>query len=54
MAESTDIIARTYAEVLPGKFAGLQATVLLVAIGLQESRFKYRQQLGGSTARCCP
>ena len=54
MAESTDIIARTNAEVLPGKFARLEATVLLVAIGLQESRFKYRQQMGGSTARCCP
>lgn len=47
MVESTDIITRTYAEVLPGKFASLAATVLLVAIGLQESRFKYRQQMGG-------
>lgn len=43
----TTIIARTYAEVLPGKFASIEATVLLVAIGLQESRFKYRQQMGG-------
>lgn len=54
LAVGSDIIARTYAEVLPGKFASLEATVLLVAIGLQESRFKYRQQMGGSTARCCP
>ena len=45
--DSTDIITRTYAQVLPGKFASLPATVLLVAIGLQESRFKYRQQMGG-------
>ena len=44
---SADIVARTYAEVLPGKFVTLAATVLLVAIGLQESRFKYRQQIGG-------
>ena len=44
---ATDIIRRTYAEVLPGKFESLAATVLLVAIGLQESRFKYRQQIGG-------
>ena len=51
---STDIITRTYADVLPGKFASLAATVLLVAIGLQESRFKYRQQMGGPAARCCP
>lgn len=43
----TDIIACTYASVLPGKFASPQATVLLTAIGLQESRFEHRQQIGG-------
>ena len=43
----TDIIALTYADVLPGRFASPQATVLLVAIGLQESRFEHRQQIGG-------
>ena len=42
-----DLIARTYAEVLPGKFATEAATVMLLAIGLQESRFEHRQQLGG-------
>ena len=44
---ASSIIARTYAEVLPGKFASEAATVMLLAIGQQESRFKYRQQMGG-------
>lgn len=47
MVSPGDIIARTYAEVLPGKFASPAATVLLIAIGMQESRFKTRQQFGG-------
>jgi len=41
------VIDRTYAEVLPGKFVSVEATVMLLAIGLQESRFKHRQQIGG-------
>lgn len=41
------IIAQTYREVLPGKFAATDATVMLLAIGLQESRFEHRQQVGG-------
>jgi hypothetical protein len=41
------IIAQTYSEVLPGKFDSREATVLLLAIGLQESRFLHRQQVGG-------
>lgn len=41
------IIAQAYREVLPGKFAGPEATVMLLAIGLQESRFEHRQQVGG-------
>lgn len=41
------IIARTYSEVLPGKFDSREATVLLLAIGLQESRFLHRHQIGG-------
>lgn len=41
------IIAQTYREVLPGKFATTDATVMLLAIGLQESRFEHRQQVGG-------
>lgn len=41
------IIARTYADVLPGKFASEAATTMLLAIGLQESRFIHRQQIGG-------
>jgi hypothetical protein len=47
MIDPAGIIASTYANVLPGKFASPQATVLLIAIGLQESRFKHRQQIGG-------
>lgn len=41
------IIAQTYREVLPAKFDSTAATVLLLAIGLQESRFQHRQQIGG-------
>jgi hypothetical protein len=42
-----DLIAATNAQVLPGKFHSPQATALLHAIGLQESRFVYRKQIGG-------
>lgn len=41
------IIAQTYREVLPGKFNTTDSTVLLLAIGLQESRFRHREQVGG-------
>lgn len=41
------IIRPAYAKVLPGMFASDEATVMLLAIGLQESRFMYRQQVGG-------
>ena len=41
------IIGQAYREVLPGKFASREATVMLLAIGLQESRFAHRQQVGG-------
>lgn len=43
----TKIIEQTYREVLPGKFRSPEATVMLLAIGLQESRFEHRQQIGG-------
>ena len=39
--------AQTYREVLRGKFRSTAADVLLLAIGLQESRFEHRQQIGG-------
>lgn len=42
-----EIIRRTYREVLPSKFDSPTANVLLLAIGLQESRFEHRQQIGG-------
>jgi len=42
-----NIIAQTYREVLPGKFASTEATVQLLAIGLQESKFEHREQVGG-------
>ncbi len=41
------IVRQTYREVLPGKFDSPEATVLLLAIGLQESRFQHREQVGG-------
>lgn len=41
------IIGQTYREVLPGKFASPEASVMLLAIGLQESRFEHRLQIGG-------
>lgn len=41
------IIGQTYREVLPGKFASPEASVMLLAIGLQESRFTHREQIGG-------
>ena len=41
------IVRQAYREVLPGKFDSPEATVLLLAIGLQESRFEHRQQIGG-------
>ena len=41
------IVEQTMAHLLPAKFDGLPARVLLVAIGLQESGFATRQQRGG-------
>lgn len=41
------IVEQAYAEVLPAKYRCDEATVLLLAIGLQESRFRTRQQIGG-------
>lgn len=41
------IVAPTYACLLPGRFASTEANVLLLAIGLQESKFATRTQLGG-------
>jgi len=42
-----NILRQTYREVLPGKFDSTAANALLLAIGLQESRFVHRQQVGG-------
>lgn len=42
-----NIILPTYARVLPGMFNSREATVLLLAIGLQESRFEHRRQING-------
>lgn len=41
------IVQQTYREVLPAKFDSTAATVLLLAIGQQESRFVHRVQVGG-------
>ncbi len=41
------VIESTMAHLLPAKFDGLPARVLLAAIGMQESEFSYRQQVSG-------
>ena len=41
------IIEATLGHLLPGKFDGVVARVMLGAIGLQESEFLYHQQVGG-------
>lgn len=50
-----DEITRTGIEpamdLLPGKLNSPQARVLLLAIGLQESRFEHRRQMGNGPAR---
>ena len=43
----TKIINPTFADVLPHRFASREAAVMLLAIGLQESRFEHRRQIGG-------
>lgn len=50
-ADARTLIERAYREVLPGRFADPRATVLMLAIGLQESRFRERIQLVGSPPR---
>jgi len=41
------IVHMTMLKLLPGQFDSPAARVLLLAIGLQESRFEHRQQVGG-------
>jgi hypothetical protein len=41
------VLRGTYREVLPAKFDTREANVLLLAIGLQESKFEHRLQVGG-------
>lgn len=41
------IIEQTYDLVLPNRFDSHAAAVMLTAIGLQESRFVHRKQIGG-------
>lgn len=47
LAQALALVRMTWREVLPGKFASKQAEVLLLAIGLQESRFIHRKQING-------
>jgi hypothetical protein len=42
-----DIITPTFWNLLPCRFASNEAIVMLLAIGLQESRFQHREQIGG-------
>jgi hypothetical protein len=41
------VIRQTFIEVMPSKFDTPEAEVMLLAIGLQESGFQTRQQIGG-------
>lgn len=45
------IVEDTFARLLPGQFDSHSARVMLLAIGLQESRFTARVQGGGGPAR---
>lgn len=47
LREAKQLIERCYRDVLPGRFASGPATVMLLSIGLQESRFEHRKQIGG-------
>lgn len=42
-----EIITPTFWNLLPCRFASPEAIVMLLAIGLQESRFQHREQVGG-------
>lgn len=46
-AVNTEIIDRTFQTVLPGSMLNKRSRVMLLAIGLQESRFEHRRQIGG-------
>lgn len=41
------IVEKTMAHLLPAKFDGVVSRVILLAVGLQESRFEHRLQQGG-------
>lgn len=41
------IVQKTMQHLLPGRYDSLDARVMLLAIGAQESEFRYRQQVGG-------
>lgn len=46
-----DIVAQTMTHLLPAKFDGLAARVLLLAIGMEETGFATRRQMGGGPGR---
>jgi len=50
LSEITQAINAAY-ELLPGRMDSNEARVLLLATGLQESRFEHRRQLGNGPAR---
>lgn len=47
IVDPVKLLNELYAYVLPARFNSRQANVMLVAIGLQESRFQHRKQIGG-------
>lgn len=44
---NTEIIDKTFPALLPASMLTRKSRVMLLAIGLQESRFEHRQQVGG-------
>lgn len=53
LQEITDTAITPAMHLLPPAMDTMQARVMLLAIGLQESRFEYRRQLGNGPARGC-
>mgnify|MGYP003654981810 CR=1 FL=1 len=48
-----DLYIRPALSILPDTMNSLQAQAMLIAIGLQESRFSHREQVGGPAKGYC-
>lgn len=51
MVNITEPVSACFRKMLPSQFDSAEARVMLLAIGLQESRMVHRRQLGGGPAR---